>query len=287
MEHIVYLNGALMPLSEASLSPLDYGFLYGYGLFETMRAYSGRVFRLEEHLRRLRWSAELLGISTPLIEDLASAVYDTLEANRLANARVRMTLSAGRGEPIPDISSCKEATLLVTAREYTPHSDEIYQAGYKAIISTTRRNSASPVSSLKSLSYIENMLARREAVSAGADEAILLNEHDSVSEGSTSNIFLVSGGNLSTPAPESGLLPGITRGVVLELAAQAGIQATEHPVTTADLMGAEEVFCTNSVIEIMAVTAVQHQQIGTGKQGPVTEQLHSAYRMAIASETKS
>jgi branched-chain amino acid aminotransferase len=286
MKHIVYVDGALLPLSEARLSPLDYGFLYGYGLFETMRAYAGRVFRLEEHLRRLRWSAEYLGIGAPLVEELASAVYATLEANRLSNARVRMTLSAGPGEPVPDLSSCKEATLLVTAREYAPYGDETYQTGFKAVVSGIRRNSGTPVSSLKSLSYIDNLLARREAAAAGANEAILLNERGLVSEGSTSNLFLVSGGSLSTPAPESGLLPGITRSVVLEQAGQAGIQTFERAVSLDDLLQAEEVFCTSSVIEIMAVTVVDRHRIGTGKRGPITERLHGAYRMAVERETK-
>ena len=286
MEQIVYLNGSLLPLSEARLYPLDYGFLYGYGLFETMRAYSGRVFRLEEHLRRLRWSAEYLGISTPLIEELAGAVYSTLEANHLTSARVRMTLSAGPGESVPDLTSCKEATLLVTAREYLPYSDEIYQTGFKAVVSGIRKNSCSPVSSLKSLSYMDNLVARRQAAASGANEGILLNERGLVSEGSTSNLFLVSGGSLSTPERESGLLPGITRSVVLELAGQAGIQVIERTVTLDDLLQAEEVFFTNSVIEIMAVTAIDHQRIGTGKRGPITEWLHAAYRKAVESETK-
>jgi branched-chain amino acid aminotransferase len=285
MPEIVYLNGSLVPLSEARLSPLDYGFLYGYGVFETMRAYSGRVFRLAEHLQRLRQSAEYLGISAPPMAELTRAVYETLEANRLTSARVRMTFSAGEGEPLPNLSSCKGPTLFVTAREYIPHEEQVYQQGFKAITSGICRNTKSPVSSLKSLSYIDNLLARREAAAAGANEAILLNDNGLVAEGSTSNLFLVSGGTLGTPDRNSGLLPGITREVVINLAVEVGIQTIERSITLDDLFQAEEVFCTSSVIEIMAVTSIDNHRIGAGRRGPVTLRLTEAYRRGIERET--
>lgn len=285
MADIVYLNGSFLPLSEARLSPLDYGFLYGYGLFETMRAYSGRVFRLDDHLQRLCGSAEHLRIIAPPVTELTRAVYGTLEANSLTSARVRITLSAGEGEPVPNMSTGQGSTLFVTATEYTPHDEHTYQQGFKAIVSGIRRSTHSPVSSLKSLNYIDSLLARREAAAAGAGEAILLNNQGLVAEGSTSNLFLVSGQTLTTPDTESGLLPGITRQAVIGLAAELGIQTTERSVTLDELMRADEVFCTSSVIEIMALTSIDRHQIGAGRQGPVTARLTKAYREAVERET--
>ncbi len=285
MPEIVYLNGSLLSLSEARLSPLDYGFLYGYGLFETMRAYSGRVFRLDDHLRRLCRSADFLGIMAPSMSALSAAAYATLDANGLTSARVRMTLSAGEGEPVPNLSSCQESTLFITARNYIPYDDEVHQQGYKAIVSGIRRNTKSPVSSLKSLSYMDNLMARREAATAGANEAILLNDEGLVAEGSTSNLFVVSGQTLCTPSGDSGLLPGVTRQIVIDLAKELGIPTVEHNVTLDDLMQAEEVFCTSSVIEIMALTSIDDRRIGGGRRGRLTARLTEAYRRIVKRET--
>ena len=283
MEEIVYLNGSLVPLSQARLSPLDHGFLYGYGLFETMRAYSGHIFRLEAHLARLRRAAGALGMNLDSLPDLGKALHDTLDANHLTDARIRLTLSGGQGEPIPDITTCPEPTVLITARDYTPHPDSVYREGFRVIVSSIRRNTRSPVSGLKSLSYLDNLLARREAKSAGAHEAIMLNEQGFVAEGSTSNIFLVSGNTLFTPGEDSGILPGVTRGVVLELARSARIEAIEKKVALEELAAADEAFCTNSLIEIMPITRIDERAIGPGLPGAVTQTLIAAYRRLVES----
>ncbi|OGO07340.1 MAG: hypothetical protein A2Y61_03595 [Chloroflexi bacterium RBG_13_60_13] len=272
-----------MPLSQARLSPFDYGFLYGYGLFETMRAYSGHVFRLEAHLARLRRAAQALDMSLDGIPDLSKALYDTLEANRLSNARIRLTLSGGPGEPVPDITTCREPTVLITARDYVHHSNSVYRQGFKAIVSSTRRNTHSRVSGLKSLNNLDNLLARREAKLAGADEAILLNDQGFIAEGSSTNIFLVSGNILHTPGEDCGILPGVTRAVVLELARSARIKAIEKKVALEEFAAADEAFCTSSLIEIMPITRIGEEAIGPGVPGTVTEKLTAAYRRLVES----
>lgn len=281
MEEIVYLNGSLLPLSQARLSPLDYGFLYGYGLFETMRAYSGRIFRLEKHLARLSRSAKLLGIDLKSdIPDLEKALYNTLQANNLSNARIRLTLSGGEGEPVPDLLP-QNPTVIIVARRYTPYPPQVYEQGFKAIVSRIRRNTQSPASVIKSLNYLDNLLARRETKLAGADEAILLNEQGFLAEGSMSNIFLVSDNTLLTPSEDSGILPGITREVILELAPSIDMKTIERKIDLKELLQAEEAFFTNSLIEIMPLTQVDEQNIGLGRAGAVTQRLIAAYKELV------
>jgi len=281
VEEIVYLNGSLLPLSQARLSPLDYGFLYGYGLFETMRAYSGRIFRLEKHLARLSRSAKLLGIDLKSdIPDLEKALYNTLQANNLSNARIRLTLSGGEGEPVPDLLP-QNPTVIIVARRYTPYPSQVYEQGFKAIVSRIRRNTQSPASVIKSLNYLDNLLARRETKLAGADEAILLNERGFLAEGSMSNIFLVSDNTLLTPSEDSGILPGITRGVILELVPSMDMKTIERKIALKELLQADEAFFTNSLIEIMPLTQVNGQNIGSGRAGTVTQRLIAAYKELV------
>jgi len=278
MEEFVYFNGSIIPGSEANLSPFDYGFLYGYGLFETMRAYSGSIFYLEQHLERLLRSAQLLGLN--LERDAAAlkdAVYDTLRANKLGDARLRLTVSGGVGGMVPDLSSCEMPTVLIVARSYTPYSSQVCQEGFKAIASRIRRNSRSPAATVKSLNYLDNLLARREAKDAGVDEVILLDEQGFLAEGSTSNIFLVSGDALLTPGADSGILPGITRQTVLELASSLGIKSLVRNIAPEELVQADEAFLTNSVMEIMPLTQVNGEKIGSGRAGERTRRLMAAY----------
>jgi len=282
MEQIVYLNGSLVPLSQARISPFDLGFLYGYGLFETMRAYSGRIFRLESHLDRLSQSAKLLGLPLNAF-DLKRACHDTLQANKLKEARIRLTASIGEGEAAPDPPKHPSPTVLVTAAGYVPLTDEAYRKGCKAVVSTIDQDSQSPLSRLKSANYLNHILARREARAAGADEAILLNERGFLCEGSTSNIFLVSKGELITPDKESGCLPGITRQVVIELARGLGIGISEREVRLEELLRAGEAFLTNSIMELMPLAEVNGKPIGRGE---VTGRLMQAYKETVVRETK-
>ncbi len=285
MEQIVYLNGALVPRSQARISPFDLGFLYGYSLFETMRAYSGHIFHLDKHLERLRQSAALIGLPLDAF-DLAKCCYDTLKANKLDNARVRLTVSMGEGEAVPDPPKQPEPTVLVMASRYKPPSAEVYRKGFAAIVSSIRQNSRSPLSRLKTASYLNNILARKEAKAAGADDALLLNERGLLCEASTGNVFLISGGKLITPGVESGCLPGITRHVVMEIARETGIGVAQREIQLEELLFADEAFLTNSLIELMPLTRVNDQAIGAGKMGKVTRKLLVSYRKAVRAEIK-
>jgi len=287
MAEIIYLNGQLIPRSKAKLSPFDHGFLYGYGLFETMRAYQGHIFRLDRHLTRLRRSAQSLGLIHSILnvvegkQSLEVACLTTLEANKLKDARLRLTVSAGEGDMTPDPSTCSSPTVLVTAQSLVPLPPEKYESGFKAALSSLRRNSQSPLSRLKSTCYMENILARMAARAAGCDEAILLNEQGYLAEGSTTNIFLASNGELITPSLEGGVLPGITREAVLEIARASNIKTLERQVELKELIEAEEAFITNSILELMPLTRFEGKPIGTGKPGQLTKELLAAYRKLV------
>ncbi|TET88717.1 MAG: aminotransferase class IV, partial [Dehalococcoidia bacterium] len=234
-----------------------------------------------KHLARLSRSAKLLGIELKSdIPDLEKALYNTLQANNLSNARIRLTLSGGEGEPVPDLLP-QNPTVIIVARKYTPYPPQVYEQGFKAIVSRIRRNTQSPASVIKSLNYLDNLLARRETKLAGADEAILLNEQGFLAEGSMSNIFLVSDNTLLTPSEDSGVLPGITREVILELAPSMDMKTIERKIALKELLQADEAFFTNSLIEIMPLTQVGGQNIGSGRPGTVTQQLIAAYKEEV------
>jgi branched-chain amino acid aminotransferase group I len=287
MAEIIYLNGHLIPRSKAKLSPFDHGFLYGYGLFETMRAYNGHIFRLDRHLARLCRSAESIGLTYSILttdegkQSLKAACMATLEANGLQDARIRLTVSAGEGDMTPDPSTCSSPTILITTQNLVPLPPEKYETGFKAAISFLRRNSQSPLSRLKSTCYMENILARTAARAAGYDEAIFLNEQGYLAEGSTTNVFLVSHGELITPCFESGVLPGITRDAILEIARTSNIKATERWVQLNELIEADEAFVTNSILELMPLVSVEGKPIGSGKPGKLTRDLLFAYRKLV------
>jgi branched-chain amino acid aminotransferase len=190
----------------------------------------------------------------------------------------------GEGEAIPDPPKQPKPTVLVTASRYNPPPTEVYRKGFATIVSSIRQNSRSPLSRLKTANYLNNILARKEAKAAGADKALLLNERDLLCEGSTGNIFLVSGGTLITPGVESGCLPGITRQTVIELANRLGIKVVELEAQLEELMRADEAFLTNSLIELMPLTRVNDKLIGQGKMGKVTRKLLVAYRKAVREE---
>ena len=284
MEEIVYLNGLLMPRSQAKVSILDYGFLFGYGLYETIRAYDGKVFRLDNHLARMRYSAERLGI-TLQAQALRQAVLETVKANGYTDTRIRLTDSIGEGTMTPDLRSCKEPTVLVLAGLYHPYSAGKYRQGFRVIVSSIRRNSQSPITYMKSANTMEHMLARQGAKDAGADEALFLNEKGYITESAGCNVFLVSKGVLKTPRFEAGILPGVTRVVTFELAAALGIKFREVNVRLSDLMAADEAFLTNSMIEVMPLTGVAGKQMGDGMPGTITRKLMDAYKTLVRKET--
>ena len=284
MKEIFYLNGKLLPGEKAKISLLDYGFLFGFGLYETVRAYNGKVFRLDNHLARLRYSGNRLGIviHTALIRE---AVNDVIKANGFKQTRLRICVSIGEGTISPNLDSCKQPTIAIIASEYKPPSREKYQNGYKVALSSIRRSSLSPVTYLKSTNTMENMLARRDAKDIGADEAFFLNEKGYLTEAAGSNLFLMKNGVLKTPRYESGILPGVTRVVVFELAAKLGIKVREVNLKLADLLQADEVFITNSLIEIVPVTSFDGKPIADGKPGTLTGKLMKVYKALVKKET--
>jgi len=252
-----------------------------------MRAYQGYIFRLDQHLARLRRSAQSLGLTHSILntmegkQSLETACMETLEANKLKTARLRLTVSAGEGDMTPDPSICSSPTVLITVQNLVPLPPEKYESGFKATLSSLRRNSQSPLSRLKSTCYMENILARMAARAAGCDEAILLNEQGYLAEGSTTNIFLMNNRELVTPSLESGVLPGITREAVLEIARAANIKTMERQVELKELIEAEEAFVTNSILELMPLTLLDGKPIGTGKPGQLTKELLAAYRKLV------
>jgi branched-chain amino acid aminotransferase len=256
-----------------------------------MRAYNGHIFRLDHHLARLRRSARSIGLMHSVIaseakQSLEAACTKTLDVNKLNNARLRLTVSAGEGDMVPDPSTSSSLTVMVTAQNLVPLPPEKYESGFKAALSFLRRNSQSPLSQLKSTCYIENILARMAARAVGCDEAILLNEQGYLAEGSTTNIFLVSNGELITPSLESGVLPGITREAVLETARAANIKTQARQVELKELIEAEEAFVTNSILELMPLTWFEGKPIGTGKLGQLTRKLTAAYRKLVDEAVK-
>ncbi len=279
MEQQVYLNGGMVPVSQARISLLDYGFLFGYSLFETMRSYSGRVFLLDRHLERLAGSAGALSLPLKPIE-WKRAVTEVLRVNQLQDARVRLILSAGPGNLVPDLGTCAHPTLCALAVPYLPPPAEAYERGYSVMISTLRRNSQSLVPGFKTSNFLESLLAKQEARRAGADDALLLNDRGLVAEASSSNVFIVKGGKLLTPRLGSGLLPGVTRAAILGLAGKLAIPAAAVDLTLQDLMAADEVFLSNSMIEIMPVSRIDGQAVGNGRAGAFSLKLLSAYRAA-------
>ena len=281
----VFLNGSFVNLSRAKISIFDRGFLYGDGLFETMRAYWGEVFRLEDHLDRLFRSAKEIEISFSYTrKELKNIIKRILKINNLSETYIRITLSRGVSEPGLISNSKSSATLVIVARKFKPLSSSKYRKGWRATVVEPRQNQASPLSRLKSLNFLNNILGRREAEAKRVDEGILLNTVGDVTEASTSNIFLVKRDSVITPREESGLLPGITRRVVLELAHNLGLKAYKKRVFLDELMGAEEAFLTSSLIEIMPLVEVDGRRIGKGKPGPVSQKIHKAYQDLVKRE---
>lgn len=284
MERLVYINDKIVNRDKAAVSAFDRGLLYGYGLFETMRSYGGAVFRLDRHLNRLTRSAEAIGLAPALdVPQLAFAVAQTLDANGIADARIRLTVTAGQGGRALSLPASGPLTVMIAVEELALPSPDVYSKGLSACIVSIRRNSGSPLSRMKTIGFMDNILARDEASRKGADEAILLNERGRVVECSTSNIFIVESGGLVTPPLDSGILSGVTREAVIELASQIGIEVKEETVAIERLLLADEVFITNSIIELMPVVSIDGRAVGAGGPGEMTRRLMSAYReLAVA-----
>lgn len=276
----IYLNGKIVPSKEAMVSVFDHGFLYGDGIYETMRVYDGVVFKLEEHLKRLYRSALLIGLMIPLdIDHLKIAIYETLIANALRNAYVRLTISRGRGSIGLDPDFCPEPTIVIIAQEFKEYPKAFYKNGISLIISETRRNLKEAINPrIKSLNFLNNILAKIEAKKRNAYEAIMLNAYGKLTEGTISNVFFYKDGILCTPSLDCGILDGITRGMIIELARREGLKVEEGKFTKKDIYSAEEVFLTNTTMEVMPVLKIDDQKYAVGN---ISKLLRTIYRQEI------
>lgn len=293
MKEIVYLNGSLVTREKAKISVSDHGFLYGYGLFQTMRAYNGKIFLLDRHIRRLHDAAKVIGLEYKIKDiDFEKACNETVTANKLKEARVRLTVTNGDSAALPWVDKGGEPTVVVTAVPYKPFPEDKYDGGFKVGIASVRRMKQSPFSAMKSINYLLNVVARMEAAEKGLDETIILNDEGFIAEGGGSNIFFVQERKLLTPSADSGIIPGVTREVVIELAAGLGINVRQGPVGIGAIKRCQEAFMTNAIIEIMPVTQVSDNEgnsvtINDGKPGKITRQLMEAYREIVVRETSS
>jgi len=282
----IHLNGKLVPEDEARVSVFDRGLLYGDGVFESMRAVAGVVFRQDRHLERLFRSAEAIGLAPrPNGFGLTAAVPALLEANSLRDARIRITVTRGAGRPGEYVESLGPATVVISGTPFEGLDESFYRGGVSAVI--PRRRQVPPETldpAIKTTSRLGSVLARREARDRGGFEAVLLDAGGHLTEGTVSNFFLVAGGRLLTsPAPAGGL-PGITREAIIELARETGIDVSEERLPAALLQEAQEAFLTNTSWEILPVVRVDDRLIGEGVPGPVTRDLLAAYRDLVRRE---
>jgi branched-chain amino acid aminotransferase len=276
----VHIDGKLVPKDEAKISVFDHGYLYGDGVFEGIRVYSGNIFRLEPHLDRLYESAQTLALAIPLTKaEMSQAVVDTVAANGLRDAYVRLVVSRGYGDLGIDPGNCKRPTVVIIVSNIAIYAEESYTKGIKLITSSIRRIPAQCLDPrVKSLNYLNNILAKLEARQAGAPEAVMLNLSGCVAECTADNIFAVKGGELFTPDLIQGALGGVTRGAVLELAREAGLATHECAMGMHDLYNADECFLTGTGAEVVPVVRIDGRQIGTGEPGPVTRHMLVSYR---------
>ncbi len=281
----VFLNGSILPKDEAHISIDDRGFLLGDGLFETMRAYEGKVFRLKAHLDRLRSSAEFLHLPTRFTDaSISDAIDELIRRNERPDAYVRLTITRGREDKGLRLSDDAAPTVLIRVRNLAAYPERLYDLGMDLIVGGVRQISTSPLPRHKTLNYLPYLLARQQAADLGAHGAVILNEHGQVTEESVSNLFIVRDEKIVTPPVHCGLLPGITRAAVIEIAQQNGIVLEQSPITAGDLFKADEVFLTNSLMEVMPVRKIDKQPVGQGEAGPMARRMRRLYVQLVTLE---
>lgn len=276
----IYIDGALLEREQAKISVFDHGLLYGDGVFEGIRFYGGRVFRLEQHIERLFDSARAICLTPNLNPaEMTAAVLETIRANELRDGYVRLVVTRGEGNLGLSPEHCPRSTVIVIASKITLYPPEMYENGLKVVTCATRRiphGALSPM--VKSLNYLNNVLAKIEATRAGAGEGLMLNEQGMVAECTGDNVFIVKRGKLFTPPIASGALVGITREVVIELAEEAGLEVSEPQMTRYDIFTADECFLTGTAAEVIPVAELDYRPIGDGKPGPITRDLIARFR---------
>jgi branched-chain amino acid aminotransferase len=271
----IYIAGKLYDKEDAKISVYDHGVLYGDGVFEGMRIYGGKVFRLAEHLERLWNSAKAIWLEIPMSRDeMARAVNETVQVNGITDGYVRLVVTRGAGTLGLDPNRTSHPQVIVIADYITLYPREFYEKGLEIVTVSTMRNHPAALSPrIKSLNYLNNILAKIEGLQAGCVEALMLNHKGEISECTGDNIFLVRKGQLLTPPIDAGILEGITRDVVIELAREAGMAVREIPLTRHDVFIADECFLTGSAAEIVPVVKVDSRPIGDGTPGPMTRRL--------------
>jgi branched-chain amino acid aminotransferase len=282
----VYIGGKLYEKSEAKISVFDHGLLYGDGVFEGIRAYSGRVFRLKQHVDRLYASAAAIHLQIPMTrEAMADAITDTLAYNKLTNAYIRVIVTRGAGSLGLDPRRTSDPQVIIITDAISLYPEELYEHGLKIITAATIRSHPNTVNPrVKSLNYLNNILAKMEGANAGCLEALMLNHKGDVAECTGDNIFVVRNGEIHTPSIDSGILEGITRDAVIELAREAGIKVIERTMDRYDVYTADECFLTGTAAEVIPVVECDGRPLGTGRPGPITRDLLQRFHALVHSE---
>ena len=275
----VYINGQFHDKQDAKISVYDHGLLYGDGVFEGMRSYGGKVFRLQQHLERLWNSARAIWLEIPFTQDeMADAVNDTLRTNNIEDGYVRLIVTRGEGTLGLDPNKCSQPQIIIIADSITLYPDEFYENGLEIVTVRTIRNHPAALNpGIKSLNYLNNILAKIEGLQHGCVEALMLNYKGQVAECTGDNLFLVRDGQLYTPPVDAGILEGITRAAVLELAVQSALRVHEVALEKEDVYSADECFLTGSAAEVVPVVKVDNRVIGSGIPGPISRDLKQRF----------
>jgi len=283
MSRLIFMNDSLVPEHEAKVSVFDHGLLYGDGVFEGLRSYAGKVFRLEAHTDRLFASGRAICLEIPLSKEaVMGAVVDTLAANNLADGYVRLIVTRGAGGLGLDPAKTSNPQVIVIADTISLYPREYYEQGLRIVTAATQRTQSAALSPrIKSLNYLNNIMAKLEGLQAGCVEALMLNHKGEVAECTGDNVFVVRGGRLLTPPPDAGILEGITRGAVMELAVAAGLDCREQTLVRHDLYTADECFLTGTAAEVIPVVEIDGRRIGSGMPGPITKQLTADFHALV------
>ena len=283
---LVYVNGKLIPEKDAKISVFDHGVLYGDGVFEGVRGYNGRIFKLKEHLERLYNSAKAIMLEIPLgFAELENAIIQTVRANKLKDCYIRIVVTRGVGDLGLDPRKCKTPTLFIIANKIELFPKRLYKEGISIVTAATRRNLPESVNpAIKSLNYLNNILAKIDAINSGVLEALVLNTEGYVSECTGENIFIYKKGTLFTPPVSAGALEGVTRDTVIEIALNQNIRTEEVLLTRYHLYIADECFLTGTAAEIMPVTKIDGRKIGSGKIGSFTQKISEEFQKVVEVE---
>ena len=279
----IYLDGQLVDAADAKISVFDHGLLYGDGIFEGIRLYDGNVFRLEEHLERLEYSAKALMLKLPLDRAaMSAAVCDTCRANGLKDGYIRLVVTRGIGDLGLSPWLCPKPSVFIIADKIALYPAEHYEKGLEIVTVPTRRTNPAALSpAIKSLNYLNNIMAKMEAKQYGALEAIMLNDQGFVAECTGDNVFIVHKGKLYTPAAQQGALRGITRDAIFGIAATLSVPIEEHDLTRYDLWNADECFLTGTGAEVIPVVKLDGREIGSGKPGPIFQRVLTEFRRLV------